>query len=131
MELAGEICLEGKLVSGGMTFMRRNIFQEMLLLLDATAGAVPGRKGGLRNRMSSDLISRQAAIDILLEKLIQNGDMYLAADAPKWVESLQTAFDKEKAMKELRDAAVLKNEDGIWYVTLKDALDIVEKGGIE
>lgn len=99
--------------------------------MDATAGAVPGRKGGLRNRMSSDLISRQAAIDILLEKLIQNGDMYLAADAPKWVESLPTAFDKEKAMQELRDAAVLKNEDGIWYVALKDALDIVEKGGIE
>ena len=99
--------------------------------MDATAGAVPGRKGGLRNRMSSELISRQAAIDILLEKLIQNGDMYLAADAPKWVESLPTAFDKEKAMQELRDAAVLKNEDGIWYVALKDALDIVEKGGIE
>ena len=81
--------------------------------------------------MSDDLITRQTVIDILLKNLIQNGDMYLAADAPKWVESLQTAFDKEKAMKELRDAAVLKNEDGIWYVTLKDALDIVEKGGIE
>lgn len=80
--------------------------------------------------MSSDLISRQAAIDILLEKLIQNGDMYLAADAPKWVESLPTAFDKEKAMQELRDAAVLKNEDGIWYVALKDALDISRKAGL-
>ena len=81
--------------------------------------------------MSDDLISRQAAIDILLKNLIQNGDMYLAADAPKWVESLPTAFDKGKAMQELRDAAVLKNEDGIWYVALKDALDIVEKGGTE
>lgn len=93
--------------------------------------------------MSSDLISRQAAIDILLEKLIQNGDMYLAADAPKWVESLPTAFDKEKVhseLIELRNAEVSKPDfatkyEENWshgrYSAFLDAIRIVEKGGIE
>ena len=93
--------------------------------------------------MSDDLISRQAAIDILLKKLIQNGDMYLAADAPKWVESLPTAFDKEKVHRELielRNAEICRPDsmnkyDGAWsqgrYSAFLDAIRIVEKGGIE
>ena len=36
---------EGKLVSGGMTFMMRNIFQEMLLLLGCRCRSRTGKKG--------------------------------------------------------------------------------------
>ena len=95
--------------------------------------------------MSDDLISRKAVIDILLEKLIKNGDMYLAADVPKWVESLPTAFDKEKTIKELKQnrditeaeykVAGEYGDDGNFLMGKVMAYDIamaiVEKGGIE
>ena len=95
--------------------------------------------------MSDDLIRRQAAIDILLKQLIQNGDMYLAADAPKWVGSLPTVFNKGNAIKELkqnRDIAEAEykvageyGDDGNFLLGKVMAYDIamaiVEKGGIE
>lgn len=40
------------------------------------------------------------------------------------------AFDKEKVMDELHNAADLNIGDGLWHVELRDALEIVEKGGI-
>ena len=43
------------------------------------------------------------------------------------VDEQPIAYDKEKAIEELRDAADLNIEDGLWHVELKDALDIVER----
>ena len=94
------------------------------------------------NEMSDDLISRKAAINILLQNLIKNGDMYLAADATKWIESLPTAFDKEKVMNEIKE---YKEDSEEWakksientdeFSTYADAykrcLAIVEKGGLD
>lgn len=41
-----------------------------------------------------------------------------------------TAFDKEKVMSELQNAADLNIEDGWWHIELQEALGIVERGGI-
>ena len=35
------------------------------------------------------------------------------------------------AITEKHDASDLNTEDGLWYVNLRQALEIVEKGGIE
>ncbi len=47
------------------------------------------------------------------------------------IEETPTAFDKEKVMEDLHNAADLSVEDGLWHVELREALEIVEKGGIE
>lgn len=91
--------------------------------------------------MSDDLISRKVLLDELSSLRIELNGISCRKEFKKTVkevldcakhivEEQPTAFDKEKVMKELCDAADLKVEDGLWHVELKDALDIVEKGGI-
>lgn len=84
--------------------------------------------------MSNDLISREAVLKILTEERVRSSILA----SPAFVEMLEqrikklpTAFDKEKVMEELHDAADLSVEDGLWHVELREALGIVEKGGIE
>ena len=87
------------------------------------------------NRMSDDLISRKDVITIIENMIFEVGKdlskSYLLQDAKERIRQLNTAFDKEKAMDELQNAADLNIGDGLWHVELRDALEIVEKGGIE
>lgn len=85
--------------------------------------------------MSDDLISRKDVITIIENMIFEVGKdlskSYLLQDAKERIRQLNTAFDKEKAMDELQNAADLNIGDGLWHVELRDALEIVEKGGIE
>lgn len=76
--------------------------------------------------MSDDLISRKS----LLECAEYDDKGRLVIPYRK-VKNAPTAFDKEKVMDELQNAADLNIGDGLWHVELRDALEIVEKGGIE
>ena len=77
--------------------------------------------------MSDDLISRKS--------LIENLNMFAPEHYNALVNDLivkqPTAFDKKKTMQGLQEAAELRTADGLWYVELQEALEIVEKGGIE
>ena len=57
--------------------------------------------------------------------------MIRVEDVQRITSDQPTAFDKEKVMDELQNAADLNIGDGLWHVELRDALEIVEKGGIE
>ena len=46
------------------------------------------------------------------------------------IEETPTAFDKERVIEELQEAADLSVEDGLWHIELQEAFAIVEKGGI-
>ena len=78
--------------------------------------------------MSDDLISRKAVIAAVDRHTREDGT--LDDDISVILEEVKTAFDKEKVMEELHDAADLSVEDGLWHVELREALGIVEKGGI-
>lgn len=84
--------------------------------------------------MSDDLISRKALLKELREIMDEpHNTMFLMGigAAISIIEHADTAFDKEKVMQELQEAADLKVEDGLWYVEVQNAFKIVEKGGIE
>lgn len=83
--------------------------------------------------MSDDLIIRKA----LLSRLEKQKNRSAILEEQFWfdgvmaiVDTQPTAFDEEKVMEELHDAADLSVEDGLWHVELREALGIVEKGGI-
>ena len=91
--------------------------------------------------MSDDLISRKEAIDILENMIFEVGKdlskSYLLQDARERIIRLNAAFDKEKVIEELQrhshnyypsiDHYCLSRK----AVDLKDAIEIVEKGGGE
>lgn len=77
----------------------------------------------------SDLISRKAVIEAVDRHTKE--DEALDDDISVILEEVKTSFDKEKVMQELQEAADLKVEDGLWYVEVQNAFEIVEKGGIE
>lgn len=99
--------------------------------------------------MSDDLISRKAVLDILTEERIRNS--ILASPAfgemlAQRIKNIPTAFDKEKVTQELKSnmesaqlAQLLVGTDLVqcggfsygYYNGVKDAVKIVEKGGIE
>lgn len=98
--------------------------------------------------MSDDLISRKSVID-LIDKLgyinVGNHDDFKANcrmdKIRQEVYELPTAFDKEKVIEELKanmssaqgisgQAVTFMFSDG-YYNGTKDAIEIVEKGGIE
>lgn len=87
--------------------------------------------------MSDDLISRKDALQVLENVFTryrmswgrEHGGFGAAVKAV--IEELPTAFDKEKVMDELHNAADLNVGNGLWNVELQDALEIIEKGGIE
>lgn len=77
--------------------------------------------------MSDDLISRE----LLIENLNRFAPEHYSALVNDLIVKQPTAFDKKKTMQGLQEAAELRAEDGLWYVELQEALEIVEKGGIE
>ena len=88
--------------------------------------------------MSDDLIGRKAVIS-LIDDLgyvnCKNHDDFKANSRVDRIRQavleLPTAFDKEKVLEELQEAADLSVEDGLWHIELQEAFTIVEKGGIE
>lgn len=62
--------------------------------------------------------------DELIKDRVENDPVRIAT------ECAPTAFDEEKVMEGLHDAADLSVEDGLWHVELQEALEIVEKGGL-
>lgn len=92
------------------------------------------RTGGKVNRMSDDLISREAVFDILFEARIR--DTLLAS--PTFIETLRqrvkelpVAFDKEKVIEELqRPDPIIRTFVGKGFTTIDKAIEIVKKGGI-
>ena len=96
--------------------------------------------------MSDDLISRKAVLDILTEERIRNS--ILASPAfgemlAQRIKNIPTAFDKEKVIEKLKDqynySRKVRNKNDNDYFeywdgrtdSYKDAIEIVEKGGIE
>ena len=96
--------------------------------------------------MSDDLISRKAVLDILTEERIRNS--ILASPAfgemlAQRIKNIPTAFDKEKVIEKLKDQynysrKVRSKNDNDYFEywdgrtdSYKDAIEIVEKGGIE
>ena len=105
--------------------------------------------GGKVNRMSDDLISRKAVLNILTEARVK--DSILCSPAfpeilAQRIRKLPTAFDKEKVIKELREELNLSDaekercarENPLQFDSAKgyangiaNSIEIVEKGGIE
>lgn len=81
------------------------------------------------NRMSDDLISREAVIEVVDRHTRDDGT--LDDDISVILEEIKTAFDKEKVMKQFQEVADLSVEDGLWRIELQKAFAIVKKGGIE
>lgn len=69
--------------------------------------------------------------DRLMDRLRGNVLIDVTTELEKTIADQPTAFDKEKVMDELQNAADLNIGDGLWHVELRDALEIVEKGGVE
>ena len=96
--------------------------------------------------MSDDLISRKALLGterLLMTDIVQNNPTakYILEQVLYDIEHADTAFDKEKVIKELKanmssvqgisgQAVTFMFSDG-YYNGTKDAIEIVEKGGIE
>lgn len=88
--------------------------------------------------MMDDLISRKALKQAIDHDFYEHYTKYHDTDQRALIDmvmddidEMPVAFDKEKVMEELHDAADLSVEDGLWHVELREALGIVEKGGIE
>ena len=88
--------------------------------------------------MSDDLISRKEAIDILENMIFEVGKdlskSYLLQDARERIIGLNTSFDKEKVIEELKGEIELCVTHPLYpgrYIKKDRAVDIVEKGGIE
>ena len=99
--------------------------------------------------MSDDLISRKDVITIIENMIFEVGKdlskSYLLQDAKERIRRLNTAFDKEKVIEELKEMAThsasCKNQcefgstEYFDYmgaeVAYKTTIEIVEKGGIE
>ena len=77
--------------------------------------------------MSDDLISRE----LLIENLNRFAPEHYSALMNDLIVKQPTVFDKKKTMQGLQEAAELRLADGLWHVELQEALEIVEKGGIE
>ena len=90
--------------------------------------------------MSNDLISRKAVLEILYDISDRNyGSLFghginKACDV---IEHAETAFDKEKVIKELNsERNLMYREDGTLMgartqISIDRSVEIVEKGGIE
>ena len=90
--------------------------------------------------MSDDLISRKAVIKAVDRHTMEDGT--LDDDISVILEEVETAFDKEKVIEELKSAIgdIHYTEDGSFngkciedfeFIQAKTALELVEKGGIE
>ena len=90
--------------------------------------------------MSDDLISRKAVIESVDRHTRDDGT--LDDDISVILEEVETAFDKEKVIEELKSAIgdIHYTEDGSFngkciedfeFIQAKTALELVEKGGVE
>ena len=91
--------------------------------------------------MSDDLISRKAVIEAVDRHTKEDGT--LDDDISVILEEVETAFDKEKVIEKLKDQynysrKVSNKNDNVYFEywdgrtdSYKDAIEIVEKGGIE
>lgn len=98
------------------------------------------------NGMSDDLISRKVLLGterLLMTDIVENNPTakYILEQVLFDIENAPTAFDKEKVIKELKanmssvqgisgQAVTFMFSDG-YYNGIKEAIEIVEKGGIE
>lgn len=84
--------------------------------------------------MSDDLISRKDVITIIENMIFEVGKdlskSYLLQDAKERIRRLNTAFDKEKVIEELRNPDNYTIVAGKHFTTVDRSVDIVEKGGI-
>jgi len=77
---------------------------------------------GQVNRMSDDLISREAVIEAVDRHTREDGT--LDDDISVILEEVKTAFDKEKVIEELKEeGCIIDDEAG------NRAVEIIEKGG--
>ena len=94
--------------------------------------------------MSDDLISRKAAYKAFSDYLNRNfiGEIssqteLSIGEIASVIKSIPTAFDKEKVIEELRaERNPIYREDGSLmsdrtYISINNAIEIVEKGGIK
>ena len=101
---------------------------------------------GQVNGMSDDLISRKAVLCILTEARVKDSTLCspaLPEILAQRIRKLPTAFDKEKVIEKLKDqynysCKVRSKNDNDYFEywdgrtdSYKDAIEIVEKGGIE
>lgn len=85
--------------------------------------------------MSDDLISRKT----VLEKLKvfsdrKNGNehfLFGIETAIEIIENEPVAFDKEKVINDLLSASICSSPDEDSFVEMEEAIEIVEKGGVE
>ena len=85
--------------------------------------------------MNDDLISRK----MVLEKLKvfsdrKNGNehfLFGIETAIEIIENEPVAFDKEKVINDLLSASICSSPDEDSFVELEEAIEIVEKGGVE
>lgn len=82
----------------------------------------------------SDLISRKSMIDIL--KGVDQEGLLTICQIIEFIEDRPSAFDKEKVIEELRaERNPIYREDGSLmsdrtYISIDNAIEIVEKGGL-
>lgn len=84
------------------------------------------------NKMSNDLISRNAVIEVVDKHTKEDGT--LDDDISVILEEVKTAFDKEKLRQELEKSSKLyrlSEKDCEFAIPQNIALDIVDKGGME
>ena len=91
--------------------------------------------------MSDDLISRKEAVELVIaeyDRFQANGGSHSGRHeldkVIKMLQNMPTAFDKEKALKELKgeiELVVHKPMVAGRYIKKSRAIEIVEKGGIE
>lgn len=89
--------------------------------------------------MSSDLISRQAVIDILEKEMFQAGKdlvkSYLLADVKEQIENLERDYDVEKVIEQLQKAVTKVSFYSVGdiedeRISFDEVTEIVRKGGI-
>lgn len=102
------------------------------------------------SKMSNDLISRKAVLDILTEERVRNSILASPTFVELLVQRIQkvpAAFDKEKVIEELKTKAEITQKRKEFFIekgftqeeclldgkerAYKNAIEIVEKGGVD
>ena len=96
--------------------------------------------------MSDDLISRKAVLDILTEERIRNSILASSAFGEmlaQRIKNIPTAFDKKKVIEKIKDESSSERFEDVGIsgnvyghyskevIDTEEAIEIVEKGGIE
>lgn len=88
--------------------------------------------------MSDDLISRKAAYKAFSDYLGRSSIGEISArtelsigEIASVIHSVPTAFDKGKVINDLLSASICSSPDEDSFIEMEEAIEIVEKGGIE